>query len=123
MKRHARMCAEGQRLAILCHEIVFEKAQMFKDGVYYMKIKDNYVLQEVAKEYLVVPIAEEADRLQGIIRLNESGAFLWKYLESGTDDSSELEEIISKKYSIERHKAFEDVKCFIEQLRSMGCLE
>ena len=93
MKRHARMCAEGQRLAILCHEIVFEKVQMFKDGVYYMKIKDNYVLQEVAKEYLVVPIAEEADRLQGIIRLNESGAFLWKYLESGTDSHSNNQHI------------------------------
>ena len=27
-----------------------------------MKIKNNYVLQAIADEYLVVPIAEEADR-------------------------------------------------------------
>ena len=43
-----------------------------------MKIKDNYVLQTMADEYIVVPVGEEADRVHGIIKLNETGAFLWK---------------------------------------------
>lgn len=88
-----------------------------------MKIKKNFILQEVANEYLVVPIAEEADRLNGIIRLNETGAFLWNCLETGVNDTIEIEELLLQKYDIEQNRAHKDVSSFVERLSFLGCLE
>lgn len=88
-----------------------------------MKIKSNYVFQEIADEFLVVPIAEEADRLQGVIRLNDTGAYLWKCLENGIDSPSEMEAILISKYNLPPEKAHEDVEIFVSNLENLGCLE
>lgn len=89
-----------------------------------MKIKSNYVLQEIGDEYLVVPIAEEADRLHGVIRLNETGAFLWRCLEEGNFKTiSDLKTVIIREYGISEIRAYQDVSSFISQLEKLGCIE
>ena len=88
-----------------------------------MRIKDMYVLQKIVDEYLVVPIAEEADRLHGVIKLTESGAFIWDYLIKGVDSTDELVEPFMLKYSIDEAMAQRDIDAFISQLYSLGCLE
>ena len=88
-----------------------------------MKIKNNYVLQAIADEYLVVPIAEEADRLHGVIKLNETGAFLWNYLVKGVDSKAEMETAIMHEYNIDQSSAHQDVESFLSQLGAIGCLE
>ena len=66
-----------------------------------MKIKDNYVLQTMADEYIVVPVGEEADRVHGIIKLNETGAFLWKRMAGEKTSSEELEGILMAEYPVD----------------------
>lgn len=88
-----------------------------------MKIKNNYVLQTVTDEYIVVPIADEADRLHGVIKLNETGAFLWNYIEKQNYSMENMVEAIIHKYGVERSIARNDVSTFIAQLKSIGCLE
>lgn len=86
-----------------------------------MKIKDNYYLQAVADEFVVVPIAEEADRLHGVIKLNEVGAFLWRRLEqsASTDD---LTSLLMQEYGIDAETARRDVISFLNKLESIGCI-
>ena len=43
-----------------------------------MKIKENYMLRKVADCYVVVPIGEAVAEFNGMINLNEVGAFLWR---------------------------------------------
>ena len=88
-----------------------------------MRIKDNYVLQEVADEYIVVPVGEESQKLGGIIRLNETGAFLWLLLK-GTDYSvHDLTCALSSKFSIEPEIAEKDIYKFIQEIHALGCLQ
>ena len=50
-----------------------------------MKIKDNFILKEIAGSYVVVPVRSRAVDFSGVIKLTESGAFLWRLLEKGAD--------------------------------------
>lgn len=88
-----------------------------------MKIKENYVLQTIGDDYIVVPIAEEADRLHGIISLTETGAYLWRRLMEGIDTKSQLENALIQEYNISQDLAHNDVDAFVLQLESIGCLE
>ena len=88
-----------------------------------MRIKNGYVLQKIADEYIVVPIGEEADRLHGVIRLNDVGAFLWDIHENGVESIDELEKAIIREYGVEQTVAHNDVKVYIKKLKSIDCLK
>ena len=88
-----------------------------------MKIKNDYVLQNIADEYLVVPIGEESDRLHGIIKLNEAGAFLWKNMVNKSVSKEEAVNILIRQYNVDPKTALNDVEKFIEQLVLIGCIE
>lgn len=88
-----------------------------------MRIKDGFVLQEVADEYIVVPVAEEAERLHGIIKLNETGALIWKCLSQKDLSHEEIERKLISEYNIELGKAASDINAFVEKIREMGCLD
>ena len=45
-----------------------------------MKIKDGFMLRKVGGQYVVVALGEASRSFNGIIRLNESGKFLWEQL-------------------------------------------
>ena len=87
-----------------------------------MKINENYVLQEVADEYIVVPVGEAAERLRGIIKLNKSGAILWKKMEEKDLSQEELVQVLLTEFPTDIKIARKDVSLFIKQLFEMGCL-
>ncbi len=86
-----------------------------------MKIKDNFVLQELADEYIVVPVGEDAERLHGIIRLNETGAFLWKMLLKDQTEN-DLLNALTAQYSTNYDKAKTDVNDFLTTLKEYSCI-
>ena len=88
-----------------------------------MKIKDLFVLQELVDEYMVVPVGDEADRMQGIIRLNETGAFLWKLLSEKNRTEDDLVKAITDEYDTDKETARADVVAFIDTIKQFGCLE
>ena len=87
-----------------------------------MKIKDGFVLQELIDEYIVVPIGDEADRIHGVIRLNETGALLWNLLTQDDQTEDELVDAMIDKYSISQDMAKADVTDFINLIREYGCI-
>ena len=88
-----------------------------------MKIKENFVLQEVADDFIVVPVGKEADRFHGVFNLNETGAFLWKYLSEKECDADILVNFLVESFSVNFMVAQNDVKIFIQKLQDFGCLE
>lgn len=87
-----------------------------------MKIKDSFVLQEIADEFIVVPVGKEADRLHGVFSLNQAGAFLWEHLSQESCNADDLAKLLCDKFAIDYHTAQIDVEKFINQLNSFGCL-
>lgn len=87
-----------------------------------MKIKSSFVLKKIAGSYVVVPVRKRAMDFSGVIKLTETGAFIWKLLEKGAD----REEIIAKmlqEYAVDEPTATADVDRFINKLREADLLE
>lgn len=80
-----------------------------------MKIKEGFILREVAGDTVVMPGADMD--LNAMITLNETGAFLWKLLEQETT-VEELVAAIIKEYNIDEQTAKTAAEGFVEKLKS-----
>lgn len=87
-----------------------------------MKIKKNFVLRHVVDTWMVMPLAEQAMNLNGMLTLTESGALLWKALEQGCDLDA-LTKVLTDEYDVTEAKAQADVAKFVEKLNQLGCIE
>lgn len=87
-----------------------------------MKIKEGFILRTVAKENVVVAVGKASVLLNGIIKLNNTGAFLWNILKDGAD-KEELIGQLRAKYGIEQQIAEKDVEAFLATLENVGCIE
>ena len=87
-----------------------------------MKVNPLFVLREIADEYIVVPVGEEADRVHGVLTLNEQGAFLWKLMESEQTEKSLLDAMV-KEFAVEEDTAQADIADFLLELQKIGCLQ
>ena len=87
-----------------------------------MKIKSGYMLREVAGNYVAVAIGQEAVNFNGLIRTNETGAFLWKLLENDVTEEKLTSEMC-KEYDVDKKTAASDVKAFIVQLSEANLIE
>ena len=86
-----------------------------------MKIKNGYIMREVAGENVVIAVGEAARDFKGMIRLNPTGAFLWKLLESDTDDSAMLAAMLDK-YDIDEDTAKRDIAAFVSSVKGAGLI-
>ncbi len=86
-----------------------------------MRINPLFVLREIADEYIVVPIGEEAERIQGVLSLNHEGAFLWKLLQTEQTDESLLT-TFTESFNVETSVAQNDISKFLLDLKKIGCL-
>ena len=87
-----------------------------------MKIKDNFMLRKVADCYVVVPIGPAVADFNGMINLNEAGAFLWQLLESETTEEGVVAAMLEH-YEVSEDIARNDVKKFVLQLSEAGLLD
>ncbi|MBO7149694.1 MAG: PqqD family protein [Clostridia bacterium] len=87
-----------------------------------MKIKDGFILREVADSYVVVAIGEAVKSFNGVINLNETGALLWKTLQKGAEEKDLVDALLNE-YDVERELAENDVKLFIKKLTEAGLIK
>jgi len=89
-----------------------------------MRIKNGFMLREISDTFIVVPVGERSIDFNGMITLNESGAFLWKQLSSGKDvQKEELVEALINEYDIDVETATADIDEFLETLNASGIIE
>lgn len=81
-----------------------------------MRIKEGYVLREVAGSYVVVPAGERSKEFNGMVNLNESGSVLWKRAGKEFDRTALISELLDI-YDVSEQQAAEDVDKFISILK------
>ena len=81
-----------------------------------MKIKDGFILREVAGSFIVVAVGEAVKTFNGIVNLNETGAFLWKILETGATKEELLKRLLEE-YDVDEKTAEADIDGFINKLQ------
>lgn len=87
-----------------------------------MKIKEGFVLRQVAGSWVVLPVGQASVNFNGMISLNGSGAVLWKVLEKG-GDREVMADALLELYEVSREEALGDVDEFIAALTKAGCIE
>lgn len=87
-----------------------------------MKIKEDFILRKVADSYVVVPVNDMTVDFNGIINLNETGAFLFEILQKGADKQELLDKLLSE-YEVTSEKAENDIDVFIQKLKDADILE
>ena len=87
-----------------------------------MKIKKGFVLREVGGESVVVPVGEMSKTFHGMINLNETGAFLWRFFsEEHTAEEAIL--ALCSEYVADKAQVEIDVNRFIDILTNNGFCE
>lgn len=87
-----------------------------------MKIKDDFILRKVADSYVVVPVNDMTLDFNGIINLNETGAFLFELLQKGASTDVLISSMLEE-YDVTKEKAAEDIQRFIDKVKDADILE
>lgn len=85
-----------------------------------MKIKDGFLLRQVAGQTVVLPTGDELD-LNMMITLNGTGAFLWDLLQTEQDENSLVAALLGE-YDVDEAAARKSVQAFVEKLNANGFL-
>ena len=87
-----------------------------------MKIKKGFVLRVVGGEQVVVPVGEMSKNFHGMINLNETGAFLWRFFSEEHSVDEGVEALLGE-YDVEEELARTDVGRFVDVLLKNGFAE
>ena len=87
-----------------------------------MKIKKGFTVRNIAGSDIVVPVGNAEKIFNGMITLNESGAFFWNALLKDTTVDEVVKNVTSE-YDVDEERAKADVEKFIEQLRENNLIE
>lgn len=87
-----------------------------------MKIKPGFMLREVAGKKIVVPVGKASIEFNGMIHLNETGAFLWERLQSGATKESLLADILAE-YDVDEETAKAGIDSFLKIAQDADLLE
>ncbi len=87
-----------------------------------MKIKDGFMLRQVAGSYIVVSYGKRAVDFNGMITLNGTGAFLWNKLEKGAT-KEELIAALLDAYETDEKTARRDIEMFVQKLEDAQIAE
>ena len=87
-----------------------------------MKITREYILREIAGDYIIIPTGKTVLDFNGLITLNEVGVSLWKMLQNEVTFDDLLQGVLDE-YDVEPAVAREDIQEFLDQLVSVGIME
>jgi hypothetical protein len=80
-----------------------------------LKLDKEYVLRQIGDDYVIVPVGKAALDFNGMITVNETGAFLWEQLVKGTS-KEELLETLMETYEVTQEEAERDIDEFLDVL-------
>lgn len=80
-----------------------------------MKIKNGFLLRQVAGQNVVLPESETLD-LNVMITLNETGAFLWDQLQNDTNEDALVQALLAE-YDVDEKTAASAVEAFVKKLK------
>ena len=87
-----------------------------------VKIKDGFLLREIAGTYVVVPIGERVIDFKGMMTLNEIGSFIWNNMQSECT-FDEIINLMLENYDVDANTAKADLEEFLDHIKKNGALD
>lgn len=88
-----------------------------------MQIKSDFTIQKVGNSYVAVAVGETSKTFHAMIKLNETGAFLWNQLAEKDLTEEELTNALLAEYDVDRETAEQDVHAMVEKFAENGILK
>lgn len=86
-----------------------------------MKVKDGFILRKMGIQYVVAATGKASENFNGMLRLNETGAFAFRLLQEGITEAELVERIVAE-YEVSRETAQADVAQFLARLQEADAL-
>lgn len=87
-----------------------------------MKVEKEFVLREIAGDYVIIPTGQTVLYFNGLITVNEIGAFLWNLLQNDVTQEQLVKAVLDE-YDVDEVTAREDIQDFLETLLKGGIME
>lgn len=87
-----------------------------------MRIKDGFILREVAGTFVVISAGNDELDFKGVITVNEVGAVIWRGVEQGKSKDEIVDQILLE-YDVRKDVATVDCDEFLQQLIDKGIIE
>ena len=81
-----------------------------------MPIRRGYILKEVGKEYMIIPVNNTKVSIEHIYEINETGRDMYKLL-CDNKNIDEIVDILSNDYDVSKELLKRDLLEFIEELK------
>lgn len=86
-----------------------------------MRVDKEFVLREIAGDYIIIPTGKTVLEFNGLITVNEVGVSLWKMLQEEVTMEDLVRGILDE-YEVEESVAREDIQEFLDNLVAGGIL-
>lgn len=80
-----------------------------------LKVEKQFILREIAGDYVIIPVGKSAQEFNGMITVNNSGALMWDMLVKGTTEEALLNMLLES-YEVSEKTAKADIKKFLDEL-------
>ena len=89
-----------------------------------MKVKENYMLREIAGNFVVIPVGQNVADYKNMLHLNETSVFLWNELQNVISFDELLKRMAVKYEASEDEVSIleKDLNEFLDKLRKLEVL-
>ena len=87
-----------------------------------MKLKTKYILRTVADKTVAIAVEQGDEKTDGVITLNETGAFIFSLINDGADFDTVTDKFFDE-YEVTKEEAVKAVENFVEYLKNSDLLE
>ena len=87
-----------------------------------MRRKNNFVMQNVGGENLLVPLGAQVMDMNAIITLNTTSGYIWSLLEQDCS-IDELATAVAERFEVDHARARADIQKFLDEITDLGLLQ
>lgn len=115
-------CGPDAEAALETHRTLFERPEEIQEELPDMKIREDFVLRNVADENMVIPTGENINKFNGVVILSEVAAFIFKQLQQPVS-REDLLDLVLAEFDVDQATAAADLDALIAQFRELELLE
>lgn len=84
-----------------------------------MPLNDNFILKQVGKEYMIIPLMDGGVDFSKVYNVSATGAFIYEQLASNKT-SEEIAVAMTKEFDVAYEVALPDILEFLDELKKRG---
>ncbi len=87
-----------------------------------MKLKYKFVIRQVGNQAVAVAVGKDNAQFNGMIKLNQSGEFIFRHLSNGNPTIEEITSALVQEYNVDLETARSTATQFIDDLKQNGLI-